>query len=111
MAWPAIRNPDYPFGEKLLRRKIMSRFESGHELTRSTATVSKREFSLSWKQLTEADYQTLATFFDSQGAESFAWNHPATNEAINVRFVESELDWTIPFYGHRAGSVLLHEVL
>ena len=89
----------------------MSRFESGHELARVTASVNKRTFSLSWKALPESEYQTLKSFFISQGTESFDWTHPIDNVTVKVRFADPELDSTIPYYNHRSVSVLFHEVL
>lgn len=106
----SIKAPDYPFDETFVKRKVMSKFESGHELSRATATVGKRTFRLSWNALPEAQYQTLKTFFDTQGAETFDWIHPLDLTTVVVRFAESELSSKIVFYGHRKLEVLLHEV-
>lgn len=105
-----IRHPDYPFSEKFVKRKILSKFESGHELSRATATVGKHEFGLKWSSLPEAQYQILKSYFESQGAETFSWTHPLTTTVYTVRIAQSELESTIPFLGHRTVELLLHEV-
>ena len=106
-----IRDPDYPFGENFVKRKILSRFESGLELSRATATVGKHEFNLKWANLPEVEYQILKAYFISQGAETFNWTHPVDLIVYVVRMPQSKLDSTIPYYNHRSVELLLHEVL
>ena len=105
-----IRAPDYPFSEKFVKRKILSRFESGHELSRATATVGKHEFGPKWSGLPESEYQILKSYFESQGAETFSWTHPVSTTVYTVRIAQSEIESTIPFFGHRTVELLLHEV-
>lgn len=108
--FPSITQPDYPFGDKFTKRKIMARFESGHELSRTAATVGKHAFTLSWSKLIESEYQTLLSFFDSQGAETFDWVNPIDSVTYVVKFAQPDLDAPVPFYNRRKVSILLHQV-
>ncbi len=108
-AWPSIQDPSYPFNESIQKRQVRSQFESGHVLSRSAATVSKRKFELSWKAMPEADYQTLKTFFEANIGLTFTWTHPATAEVITARFSEDKIDTTIPFPDHRIVKAVIEE--
>ena len=105
-----IRHPDYPFNEKFIYRKVLSKFESGHELARPTATVGKNQFTCRWKALPESEFQILKAFFQTQGTETFDWVHPTSSVTYTVRIPQSELEGEISFHGHRKVELLLHEV-
>lgn len=109
--WPAsLPEPNYPAKETLISRKISTKFESGVEAIRRTSTVHKRSFELVWNNISETDYQTLDSFFRTQGADPFNWTDTATNTSYVVRMPQSELASTHIYNGRRKVSLLLHEV-
>lgn len=109
--WPAsLPEPNYPMMEGVIKRKISTSFENGIEKSRSTATVAKKRFEPMWTKMTESDFQTLESFFESQGSTPFNWTHPATATAYVVRMPQSELESEHTFNGHRKVKVLFHEV-
>jgi hypothetical protein len=109
--WPSsLPEPNYPSNETLIKRKITTKFENGIEATRSTATVSKSAFDLTWTSMKESDYQLLKAFFLSQGARPFNWTDTATSTAYVVRFPISELESEHIYNGRRKVSIMLHEV-
>jgi hypothetical protein len=108
--FPSIRHPDYPFGEKYVERKVLSRFESGHELGRVTSTVGKMEFRLKWSALPESEFQTLKTFFKTQRTATFDWTHPIDSVTYTVRIPSGDFDSEVAYHGYRKVDLLLHEV-
>jgi phage-related protein len=68
---------------------IMTEMEGGYMTSRPRHTrAPRRTFSLVWRSMVHADYQTLRTFYDARrgGSETFTWTDPETTTVYTVRF-------------------------
>jgi len=91
--WPNIANPS---GLKEYKGKgqLKSEFDAGYVQSRPKFTRSRKHFELSWNVMTDADKETLETFFDNNLGDTFTWDHPladSSDSSYTVRFVEDEL--------------------
>ncbi len=67
---------------------------AGYPMTRPRATSFKKEFSITYKNLTATERVILETFFDTYQGDSFNWTHPETGGATyGVAFVDDELEF------------------
>ena len=90
--WPSIRTSDWQlFKEKPKKRQIRTPFEAGYVHSRSAATQSKKEFSISWAWLLRTDYDILVTFFNTYQGATFNFTHPITDTVYVVGFMDDEL--------------------
>lgn len=76
------------FNEAYIDNTIRSNTDGGYELTRKRFTRPQlRRFKIGWTDLSDADYSTLKTFYDSVETHSiFQFTHPTTAVVYNVRF-------------------------
>ena len=77
--------------EHTIKGQIKSDFAAGYVQSRAKWTRSRKQFSLSWGVMSDADKQTLQTFFDENIGGTFNWTHPLTNTTYTVRFSDDEL--------------------
>jgi hypothetical protein len=108
--FPTIKAPSFPSEEDYIHKTIATTFENGIEFARRTSTIGKHKFTLTWENLSETDFQTLKSFFISQGAEPFNWTHPVSNVTHKVRFPMGNLASKHILFGRRSTSIELHEI-
>ena len=64
---------------------------AGYVQSRAKWTRSRKVFELSWNAMSDADKETLETFFGDNIGGTFTWTHPLSGISYTVRFVEDEL--------------------
>ena len=98
--FPSIPSADFGTEEEVYKPQIRTEFEAGYVQSRPRTTREIRRFPLSWSVLSEADYQTLETFFKANQGNSFNWTHPVTAAAYVCRFSTDSLKsvWIGPGY-------------
>lgn len=84
--WPSIANPSKGFDEEYYLPQAKSEFEANYVQTRKIATRGRHQFALVWNQMSETDYQTLKTFFDTNQGSSFTWTHPISGTSYTCVF-------------------------
>jgi len=93
MNYPSIQNPS-SISIKNVKKALRSRSEDGKPSYRPLWTSTKKNFTLSYNSLSNADYNTLETFFDeNQGVEIIYTNHLNSN-SYNVIIAVDELEAT-----------------
>ncbi len=92
--WPNIPNPDWGLEEEDYKPQIKDEFEANYVQTGPAASRMRGKFPLGWELLSEADFQTLKTFFNTNQGGSFTWTHPVANTSHNcvfsVNFIKSK---------------------
>jgi phage-related protein len=97
---------------------IASEAEGGYTLTRPRFTrAPRRTFRFRHRNITDAEKQTLLTFWNDRkgGSGAFNWTHPIQGTVINVRFgPDMEMEFERIGFGtnHRwdSGEIILVEV-
>lgn len=84
--WPGIPNPDWGLEEEFYKPQVKTEFEANYVQTGPAATRGRSKFPLAWELLSEADYQTLLTFFKANQGLSFAFTHPVASTSHNCVF-------------------------
>lgn len=90
-AFPITRAP-YKDYYKQQRRKpqLKSSFEAGYVQSRAKGTRATWVFETGWKDLTDAEYQSLMDFFEANQGDIFTWTDASGNSRV-VRFGEDAL--------------------
>lgn len=109
-SWPSISNPDFGLKETVYRPQVRQEFESNYVQSRPRTTRATKRWALSWAALTEADYQTLLTFFNTYQGSSFTWTHPVSAVSYTCRFSGDTLESEITLTGYRRVSLQIEEV-
>lgn len=107
-----IAEPCYPIKEKTIFPIYKSQMDAPYRVIRKKRTGSKRQWSFEWDEsvaLTEADYQTLRTFFLAHQGIAFTWTHYDTGTSYTVTFDQDELEGDFPYHGYRTCKVTLME--
>lgn len=108
--FPSIRAPSRDLGETYRKPQIRKEFESGHTQSRPRATVGVIRWSLKWKALSEADYQTLLTFFAANVGGTFTWTHPISSTSYTVEFIGDDLNSQVLINGYRDVEIDIQSV-
>jgi phage-related protein len=109
--WPSIAAPTYSTSGRVRLQIIRTPFEAGYVQRRKVATVAKEDWNLVWANMSEADFQTLRTFFKAnQGMQIDNWTEPVTGTVWSVAFVSDSLEWSHSNKGHRAVQVAIEEI-
>ena len=83
-----IRDPDWTqFSQKAYRRQLKTTMENGKVQSRPAHTTYKRIFTIGWKWLTTADYNTLLAHWYTNLGDTFNWTHPDTT-VYEVRYAD-----------------------
>ena len=92
--------PDFPVLETIRHNTLVSEFENGFEQRRSKWASPLREFSLSWKNRSQADYDSLSAFFNTKlGAfGTFTFESPNDSAEYTVRFKEDSFRTSLKAY-------------
>lgn len=108
-AWPAIANPT-ACREVLNYPQVRTEFENGYVQSRVKWTRARRQWQLSWSQMTAAHWATLETHFTTCQGIPFTWIHPSTAVSYNVRFQDDSIETDILPNGNRTVRCLIEEV-
>lgn len=109
--WPStLPKPDYPLEEKSYKPQVRIEFEANYVQSRAAAKRKRKKFPLRWSLMTEADYQTLESFWDDNQGGLFAWTHPETLTTYTCRFSGDELVGSLVQPGYRKVEVDIEEV-
>jgi len=76
--FPALGNPLNGFKEGNINKTIKSNFNGNYTQTRKVASRTRKSFSCDYI-LTQAQYQTLVTFFNTYVGSNFNFTHPVTS--------------------------------
>lgn len=74
--WPTLPSPDTGTEEEFYKPQRKIEFEANYIQSAPKATRGRRRFPLSWELMTETEYQTLETFFNTYQGTSFTYTHP-----------------------------------
>lgn len=110
MSWPSIIKPSIPLEEETIKAQLRTEFEAGYVHSRARDTRARTRWNLKWKSMSETDYQTLKSFFESNVGGSFTWTHPVSSASYTVRFTTEVLTGHVPLNGRREVAVGLEEV-
>jgi hypothetical protein len=111
--WPSIAAPTFGSTEEDYRPQIRTEFDGNYVQSRVRATRSVKRWVWRWNYMTEADYQTLITFFQTNQGGSFNFTHPVTSVAYACRFSGNSLSSTFVTRGetyYRSVEVGIEEV-
>jgi hypothetical protein len=97
--WPSVGTPN-AIREGSYRPQIRTDKEANYIQVRPGSTRTRKRWVLSWVAMSEVNYSTLKTFFDSYQGSSFNWTHPITSTVYVAVFVESIIaaSWVAPGY-------------
>jgi len=108
MAWPSIEDPS-SLKEAPQKRQIKSDFAGGYVQSRPKWTRTRKLFTLGWEAMSDADKETLETFFDNNLGGTFSWTHPISETTYTVRFVNDNLEFSYRPHNYWQISVDLEE--
>ena len=108
--WPTIMIPQFGTGGEWYRPQIRNEFEANYVQSRPRGTRGIMRWTLQWTAMSEADFQTLLTFFNTNQGLSFDWTEPVTTTARTCRFSEDSLKWSHSDKGVRSVSCGIEEV-
>lgn len=85
--------PDFPVEETIRDKTLISEYDNGNEQRRSKWSAPLREFTLSFKNRTTAEYQSLKNFILSKRVAliSFTFTNPNDGTDYTVRFKDDNL--------------------
>ncbi len=86
-------SPQY-FSQTAYKAQVRSKFESGAVQSRPRMTSTKLKFSTGWDSLTDTEYASLVTFFNTYQGTTFNWTHPTTATVYVLRFSDDQLPKT-----------------
>ncbi|MFA5208638.1 hypothetical protein [Shewanella sp.] len=108
--WPSIANPDFGMAEYIYLPIVRTEKEANYVQTRKRATRDRGSWDLSWKAMSETDYQTLLTFFLANQGTSFTWVHPKTAVSYTCVFSTDGLQSKIISPTRRSVEVAIEEI-
>jgi hypothetical protein len=79
------------FSQSVYLPQVRTEFENGAVQSRARATSARRIFILGWHALSNANYETLVTFFEDYQGTTFVYTHPVTAGSYTCRFSEDAL--------------------
>lgn len=85
-AWPSLPNPTSGMEEEVYKPQIKTEKEANYTQSRPLASRSRRKFSLTWAFMSETNYQTLETFFETYQGTMFTFTHPIKRTTHNCVF-------------------------
>lgn len=110
MAYPSIQAPS-SLAQRTVKPSFKGKSSAGYTITSSRATIAKKEFDLGYEALTEADRDTLQTYFENNAGSSFSWTHPESGGATyTVFFVDDEIEFKWVPSNYWSAKVKLREV-
>lgn len=108
--WPSdLPIPQLPFSGEHYKRALRTEFEDGSVQSRPAHFRARERFKLSWKALTEFEYQVLKQFFNNNQGLTFLWTNPATDQQMTVRFDCDAINWRVDTPGYRFAELSIAE--
>lgn len=93
MAFPEIQTANN-IRQTTVKKAHRATSAAGYTMVRTAGTISKKVFEISYQALTEADRNTLDTYFKNNQGLEFDWTHPESGGATyGVIFAEDELEF------------------
>jgi len=110
--WPSgFPAPSYGSSGATVKPQIRTPFEGNYTQTRSSVSRAVDTNSLVWNHLSEADFGTLRTFFNTnQGNAITNFPEPGSGNMKTIRFAGNSLDWAWDDYGGRTVKVEIEEI-
>ena len=86
--FPTIECEGFPIATQTEDPAIRTPFENGSEQTRARFTRLRRTWTLKWNAMTNAQHDTLLTFWGTVngGTTAFDWTNPYDDATYEVRF-------------------------
>lgn len=111
-SWPSIKSPTFGTKEEIFKPQIRTSFEGGYVQSRPKGTRSVYRWTLTWRAMPDADWETLLAFFDSeQGNQIDDFPRPKyPAQTFSVRFAADGLTSSIEEGGFRAVEVVVEQV-
>jgi len=113
-AYPTTLPAPNGFIQRTVKKHYKGESEANYTMSRSKATLGKKEFELSYLKLTDAEMVILDDHFDSDSGGSFSFTVPKTGGATyTVIYIDEDLefDWASQFQDSRwKATVNLREV-
>lgn len=108
--WPTgIGNPEQ-LGEKNVKKIKRQTSSAGYTMSSSAATLTKKQFSLSWSLLDNTEKGLMETFFDTTGGASFTWTNPTDDVEYTVLFGQDDLTFKHLRPSYWQSSIIFLEV-
>jgi|SRR3990172_1811820 len=111
--WPSIATPTFGTSIDVYKPQIRNEFEGNYVQSRPRVSREIRRWRLVWNVMTEANYQTLESFFLANQGNSFNWTEPVTSTGYVCRFSENSLVSTHADKGatnYRRVEVMIEEI-
>jgi hypothetical protein len=108
--WPSIQLPTFGSEDIVSKPALRSKSEAGYTMTRSRMTLAKERRGLKWDYISNTDFATLKTFFETNSGGSFYWTDPMTSETKEYTFLDDELSFTYAAPNYMSGSVSIEEI-
>ena len=90
--WPSIKAPDYSkYGEGIIKPARRTEFEGNTISTRPKPGKGRKKFKVGWSKLSDADKETLFTFFESYQGYSFNFTPPGESTPVLCMFASDEI--------------------
>jgi hypothetical protein len=108
--WPGIQLPTFGSENIVSKPALRSKSEAGYTMTRSRMTLAKERRVLRWNYISNTDFATLKTFFETNSGGSFSWTDPMTSETKEYTFSDDELKFDEAGPGYKSGTVNIEEI-
>lgn len=93
--WPSIKAPDYNrYRESLIKPARRTEFEGNTISTRPRAGKVRQRFTVGWSKLSDADKETLFTFFSNYQGLAFNFTPPGESTSVLCVFASDEITAT-----------------
>lgn len=91
--FPTVKAPDYSrYKEGLIKRARRTEFEGNTISTRPRAGKTRKQFSVGWSKLSDADKELIFTFFETYQGYAFNFTPPGESSAVLCVFASDELN-------------------
>jgi hypothetical protein len=108
--FPSIATPQFGTTDATYLPQVRTEMEGGYVQSRKLFTRARGQWTLFWNALSEADYQTLRTFFLANQGGNFNWTHPITSAVHVCRFSGDTLAGEPITAGYRRVELPIEEV-
>lgn len=108
-AFPSIARPDYASSGSVSKPAVRSKSQAGYVQTRPRFSIAKDQRTLAWQALSNADFETLRTFFETYQGSEFDWTDPETSVVRSCVFSSDELKWSHAGFGHKSVQLAIEE--
>ena len=111
MAFPTLSvEADIKYDDEYIKPVVKTKFDGNYAQTRPKYTKASNDFNPTYKMITEADKNTLKTFFNTNSGNSFDWTNPTDKVVYTVRFGVDRLKFKNITVGYYSVDIPLEEV-